>query len=243
MKKISLIIASFLMLTVPVSAFAQSAILTSPTITLGPGPVVLCSSIASTLQYGQRDPAFPKEVTILQNFLNKKGYLQVMATGYFGPLTLQAVRSFQQQNGLQADGIVGPMTRARISAVDCPTTPVAMTPTILGITPTAGPTGTIMTITGTGFTDSNIVHFSVGGIGNLPSAIVPVASGMNGTILDAISFTVPSSIGPYCQPDQACPMYEVLLNAGSYPVSVENANGTSNTVQFTITKDTTPIPN
>ena len=35
------------------------------------------------------------------------------ATGYFGTITKRKVRRFQRSRGLTADGIVGPMTRAK----------------------------------------------------------------------------------------------------------------------------------
>jgi len=208
---------------------------TSPVVAMGPGPVVICDAISGTLRYGQSDPVFPKEITILQDFLNQHGYLSATATGYFGPLTLQAVKAFQAKNGLEADGIVGVQTEAHIKAVACPPNgilPAANAPTISAITPITGATGTTVAISGSGFTASNIIHFSAGGIGNVPSS-------NNGTL---ITFTVPSSIGAYCAPNVACPMFMELLNAGTYPVSVENANGLSGAASFTVTGNANQIP-
>ncbi|WP_392407899.1 peptidoglycan-binding protein [Chlorogloeopsis fritschii] len=37
--------------------------------------------------------------------------LGVRATGYYGPVTANAVRNYQARNGLLVDGIVGPQTR------------------------------------------------------------------------------------------------------------------------------------
>jgi peptidoglycan hydrolase-like protein with peptidoglycan-binding domain len=48
-------------------------------------------------------------VKILQLTLNSKGYALV-GDGIFGPATDRAVRQFQSNSGLQADGIVGPQT-------------------------------------------------------------------------------------------------------------------------------------
>lgn len=48
-------------------------------------------------------------VELLQELLNVNG-IQVVVDGDFGVLTEQAVRSFQEINGLRQDGIVGPWT-------------------------------------------------------------------------------------------------------------------------------------
>lgn len=49
-------------------------------------------------------------VTFIQQLLIEKGYLKHQATGYYGPLTTQAVITFQKTCGLKTDGIVGPQT-------------------------------------------------------------------------------------------------------------------------------------
>ncbi|MFC4766107.1 NlpC/P60 family protein [Effusibacillus consociatus] len=48
-----------------------------------------------------------EDVKILQLELKELGYFSATATGYFGPITKEAVIRFQQVNGLSADGIVG----------------------------------------------------------------------------------------------------------------------------------------
>ncbi|WP_100398953.1 cell wall hydrolase [Bacillus sp. FJAT-44742] len=57
------------------------------------------------------------EVTVFQEDLHKLGYLPVAATGYFGPLTTEAVRNFQYDFNLTVDGIAGPGTKHRIQEV------------------------------------------------------------------------------------------------------------------------------
>ena len=39
-----------------------------------------------------------------------QGILQIYADGIFGPITLAAVKDYQEQNGLEVDGIAGPQT-------------------------------------------------------------------------------------------------------------------------------------
>jgi peptidoglycan hydrolase-like protein with peptidoglycan-binding domain len=57
------------------------------------------------------------DVTQLQQFLLAHGDLNTTATGYFGILTQAAVIKFQTQNGISPVGSVGPITRAKITAL------------------------------------------------------------------------------------------------------------------------------
>ena len=54
------------------------------------------------------------EVTALQVRLQRMGYLKAKATGYYGPLTRQAVMRYQQAKGLRADGVAGASTQASL---------------------------------------------------------------------------------------------------------------------------------
>lgn len=53
------------------------------------------------------------EVALLQRKLRACGYV-LAVDGIFGPMTREAVRSYQAQRGLAVDGIVGPMTWAAL---------------------------------------------------------------------------------------------------------------------------------
>ncbi len=77
------------------------------------------------LRYGSQGPA----VAALQRALTAAGF-PVTDTGYFGNYTLAAVRGFQAQQGLAADGVVGPQT---VAALDRALGLVG------GATPTPGP--------------------------------------------------------------------------------------------------------
>ena len=57
------------------------------------------------------------QVIALQNILIKQGYLTSQATGYFGVLTLKAVKDFQRANEITPTGFVGPLTRAALERV------------------------------------------------------------------------------------------------------------------------------
>ncbi len=55
-----------------------------------------------------------EQVVALQTILIQKGYLTGSATGYFGVLTLKAVKDFQRANNITPTGFVGPLTRATL---------------------------------------------------------------------------------------------------------------------------------
>ncbi|MCL6589544.1 MAG: peptidoglycan-binding protein [Firmicutes bacterium] len=46
----------------------------------------------------------------VQNYLYQLKYLRVFPTGYYGPMTTEAVKSFQLEHQLKSDGIAGPVT-------------------------------------------------------------------------------------------------------------------------------------
>lgn len=58
------------------------------------------------------------DVVSLQTFLESKGFLKIPAgvtKGYFGSLTEQSVKKYQESVGIETVGIVGPKTRARLN--------------------------------------------------------------------------------------------------------------------------------
>lgn len=65
-----------------------------------------CSQ-GSGLAHGDRG----YEVKQVQRRLVHMGYFHGQATGYYGPLTQEAVMAFQRKCGLKADGVVGHATR------------------------------------------------------------------------------------------------------------------------------------
>lgn len=96
------------------------------------------------------------EVIALQTLLESKGLLTMpagVAKGYFGTLTVNAVKAYQASKGLPQVGQVGPATRAALNAE--------------GTTPTTGTTAP--TTTGTGIT-------TVGSEGTLTVSAGPVSN-------------------------------------------------------------------
>jgi hypothetical protein len=105
--------------------------------------------------------------------------------------------------------------------------PSQTAPVITSVTPVQGTTGTQITITGTGFTADNAVHFGVGGTQH-------VGSSNNGT---SIVYTIPTQVGPcdLISSQQVCALYLQLVTQGSYGLSVSNANGQSGSISFNVT--------
>lgn len=186
-----------------------------------------CVSLNYNMNYGARDYFTNGEVSRLQTYLNSSGYLSVGATGYFGPMTLRAVQSFQAANGLYSAGYVGPLTRAKINVLSCGVQTSA--PVIYSVSPTSGTVGSQVTINGSGFTSDTNIQFSSGWA---QSTFISN---------NRIVFNVPSTISPRCYYSNPPCMLLVasrLVTPGTYTVSVDNSNGTSNSVNFTVTSGT-----
>ena len=92
---------------------------------------VTCASISQNLHYGSHDTGDLLDVYTLQDFLNTNKYLTASPNGFFGKATFNAVKAFQSANKLSPTGYVGPLTIAKIKAIDCGTSDViTSSPTI-----------------------------------------------------------------------------------------------------------------
>lgn len=83
-----------------------------------------CSAGFPTLRSGSKGVY----VLVLQDALNALGYDTEMLDGHFGNLTLNALKAFQRENGLSADGVCGCNSWTRI--VDA-VVGIGRTPTIV----------------------------------------------------------------------------------------------------------------
>lgn len=109
------------------------------------------------------------------------------------------------------------------------------------LNPSSGPAGITVTITGSGFskTGNQIMFGQFSGRYHPDGSqdnVIATANSQNGTTL---SFTVPNSgpSGLLCDKQRHClGIMTILLTPGSYPVSVSNLSGSSNTLNFTLTK-------
>ena len=113
-----------LVLFVPTLSFAETA----------------CTPLTKHLAIGMVDASTDGQVTVLQKFLARHFNLveNDIAIGYFGTKTERYLLAFQKESGIPANGLVGPITRAKINAL-CTTTPVAnpSTTTPVSTTPSA----------------------------------------------------------------------------------------------------------
>ncbi|OCA85717.1 hypothetical protein A8F94_12645 [Bacillus sp. FJAT-27225] len=76
----------------------------------GGGAAPVAATPSAVLKKGMKGPV----VKQLQTILTKKGYNTKGIDGAFGPATEAAVKRFQQDNKLKADGIVGTTTKSKL---------------------------------------------------------------------------------------------------------------------------------
>lgn len=74
------------------------------------------ASLLVALAFTAAAHAGPSQVPGLQVALRAHGLYPGAIDGIAGPMTKRAVRAFQRRNGLAANGVAGPRTRATSSA-------------------------------------------------------------------------------------------------------------------------------
>lgn len=116
----------FAMLATPFFLFAQTTGANPTSDYFGQDTQVqnVCVDLRYNLIYRSRDARTNGEVSDLQDFLISNGYLSGEPTGYFGAVTLAAVRKFQSAAGIGMPttpgyGAIGPKSRAKIKAMTC----------------------------------------------------------------------------------------------------------------------------
>lgn len=116
MKKIiNGILASFLTLSIVQVTFAQN-------LTDGDASNDSCLDIKSSiLKFRSNDVNTNGEVSDLQDFLIEKNLLSGQASGYYGRLTVNAVKAYQRSIGLSPTGNVGALTKGYIKSETCTT--------------------------------------------------------------------------------------------------------------------------
>jgi hypothetical protein len=113
-------------------------------------------------------------------------------------------------------------------------------PVIISIDPNVGTTGTKIVITGRGFTaiNNNIV-FRLKPVDSNENFKLGFEEGVSSSDSETIEFTLPSMLGACAyipEYNTRCPEIGLLLKPGTtYPVFIVNINGTSNSINFTMT--------
>ncbi|MFB8788535.1 MAG: peptidoglycan-binding protein [Potamolinea sp.] len=79
-------------------------------ITIAVGILGMARQASAMSRLGDRSP----DVTVLQERLLELGYFKGEISGYYGTITDEAVKKFQQAKGLTPDGIVGTNTQAAL---------------------------------------------------------------------------------------------------------------------------------
>lgn len=156
----------------------------------------------------------PAPITIAQNVANSGSYSWTI------PPTLPAGQFYISVSDAGSSG------RSANSNAFSLISATAGAPVIGSLNPPLGPVGSQVIITGSGFTAiGNTVTFAGNPIPNLSSS--------NGT---SLTFTVPDYLNPGCYYSKpACYAPATQTGPGVYQIIVSNANGTSNTANFTVT--------
>lgn len=207
-----------------------------------------CYSFDKSFGRGASDARYTNAITQLQRFLAKEGHFDssLIGTGVFGNKTREAVVRFQKAEGISPTGYVGPLTRHALLK-RCQT-PMSSSVTLWNITPASGSAGTVVTITGFGFSQSNTVYMD----GAVAARNVPISSSIavtcttdpncRGGIRQTITFTIPDSLSPNCPVGMMCAQYMRLVTPGTYGITVSNGSGISEGLTFTVTSTGTPNP-
>lgn len=221
------------LLALPVMAVGQTYVSVSSSAAVsGSNSSQTCSNFTYNLNVGARDNFTGGQVSALQRFLASQGVYSGPVTGYFGPLTFSSVVRFQRAHGISGVGSVGPLTRAALRSAGCvvppilPPPPNSVAPVITSLNPASGQVGSLVTVYGSRFTADNTIHFNGG--------VVPHAISNDGSIL---TFRVPQALDPACYfAIPRCMTFAAsqLVTPGNYSVSIENINGTSNSLTFTV---------
>jgi peptidoglycan hydrolase-like protein with peptidoglycan-binding domain len=89
---------------------STSAAIQLLSLTIVVGILGIARQASALTQLGDRGP----EVTVLQERLLELGYFKGEISGYYGSMTDEAVKKFQQAKGLTPDGVVGTNTQAAL---------------------------------------------------------------------------------------------------------------------------------
>lgn len=166
--------------------------------------VKTCIALNSNLKLGDKDTASNGNgVTVLQKYLARDGYLKVTPTGYFGNLTLSAVKTFQTVNDLLVTGEVDTETREKIKELECnnveiPTTVISTNPAnppIANKPDSLPPTITIKTVPEKALLDE-YVTLTWTANNAIGTCNLTAKDALGGTLTATVAFDGASQVGP-----------------------------------------------
>jgi len=206
-----------------------------------------CLRLAYNLYLGKSDRDTNGEVSKLQQFLAQDSsvYPEAQITGFFGPLTEQALQRWQSKNNVVSSGssettgygVVGAQTRAAIAG-RCGTVARGNKPSLTSISPRQGWTDTLITIYGSGFSakgDGPTVGLYPNGSNTASTASATLSGGTSVPFVSLDGSMMQFKMGP---------VFTANVPAGPYEVRVANSEGVgigtySNPVYFVIGPTTT----
>ena len=169
-----------------------------------------CVSLTSDLYAGETDAQTNGQVSRLQSFLN------VNPTGYFGPLTEQAVQNYQSSHGIVSSGspdttgygFVGPQTRES-----------------MGCSPVPQPSNTSFTASPTSGAAPMTVTFTTSGA-KAENGTVNFGDGNSEQLLNLLGNSTSNTKG-YCgsAPDFFCSVSHTYASASTYTAALKDSSG------------------
>ena len=171
--------ASLALVAAPALADTAPMTTAAPTTTTAPAPMLIATNTLFTRNIAQG--AVGDDVRQLQVFLNKTPATAVAVAPHpgsaghettgFGPATTAAVKSFQKLNGIEATGIVGPLTRAALNTL---VTAAPAAPVVRSFTADTSTHGTaILTVSYDGGLEAPTVWYAYGA---MPSSMSILSS-------------------------------------------------------------------
>lgn len=158
----------------------QTAVPTAtPTPTIAPGPTVTPNKRYSKVEFGDKGTAVRK----LQNRLIELGFMpKGSADGQYGYQTYNAVKDFQRTNGLEVDGVAGPITLTYLYENPNIVTLTGHTPV-----PTATPTPTLPPLESISNSSATTATVTQSAVSNAPAATPSVTRSAGQTVTAAVT--------------------------------------------------------